>query len=41
LNLYENTANSPRSHPEFEAATFHDGLANVSAMALERAKLKK
>jgi hypothetical protein len=41
LNLYENAANSPRSHPEFEAATFHDGLANVSATALGCAELKK
>jgi hypothetical protein len=41
LNFHESAANSRDPQSEFETATFHDGLLDVSAMALERAKLKK
>jgi hypothetical protein len=41
LNLYETTANSRDRRPEFKTAAFQDGSVHVSALALERAKLKK
>jgi hypothetical protein len=41
LIRYEHAANSRAPRPEFKTAALQDGLLDVSAMALERAKLKK